>query len=57
VGEQEQPDWLADKLAEVAKLPTTALAATGQRGRACGLKHFRKEKGVQRLAAIILAAA
>jgi glycosyltransferase involved in cell wall biosynthesis len=57
VGEPEQMDWLAHKLTEVATLPATELAAMGQRGRAYGLKHFSKAKGVQRLADIILAAA
>jgi hypothetical protein len=56
VGEPEQVEWLARKMAEVAALPTAVLEAMGQRGRAYGLKHFSKSEGVQRLASVILSA-
>jgi glycosyltransferase involved in cell wall biosynthesis len=57
VGEPEQVKCLAHKMAEVAALPAAELAAMGQRGRAYGLKHFSKAKGVQRLADIVLVSA
>src|ERR1035441_3982379 len=57
VGEPEQVEWLARKMAEVAALPSTVLDTMGQRGRAYGLKHFSKAAGVNRLADLILGVA
>ena len=56
VGEPENLNWLAHKIAEVAALPSTVLDMMGQRGRVYGLKHFSKSEGVQRLANLVVAA-
>jgi len=55
VGEPEDAEWLAAKIAQVVSLPSAVLDAMGQRGRAYGLKNFSKSQGVQRLANLVVA--
>jgi glycosyltransferase involved in cell wall biosynthesis len=56
VGEPEDLQWLAAKMAEVAALPAAELAAMGERGRAYGLETFSKAGGVRKLAGVVLSA-
>lgn len=56
VGEPENVQWLASKMAEVAALPTGTLEAMGKRGRAYGLANYSKATGVQKLANVVLGA-
>jgi len=54
VGEPEDAAWLSAKMGEVAMLPSEFLATMGRSGRAYGLEHFSRSKGVQQLANILL---
>ena len=56
VGEPENVQGLAMKLAEVAALPSAVLEAMGQRGRSYGLAHFSRAAGVRNLADVIMGA-
>ena len=54
VGEPEDVEWLARKMADVAALPEPTLHAMGQSGRSYALEHFSKAANVRRLAALVL---
>lgn len=57
VGEPENVNWLAAKMAEIAALPPSVLEKMGQRGRDYGLAHYSKTEGVRKLADVVLSAA
>jgi len=54
VGEPENVEWLAAKMAEVAALPSDTLCRMGTRGREYGLQHFSKAQGVRKLADVVM---
>jgi glycosyltransferase involved in cell wall biosynthesis/GNAT superfamily N-acetyltransferase len=56
VGEPENFEWLAAKMAQIAALPPPVLETMGQRGRTYGLEHFSMSEGLRSLRGVILGA-
>jgi hypothetical protein len=57
VGEPENVEWLGHKMGEVSAMRPVELDEMGKRGRAYGLEHFSKARGVRLLADLVISCA